>query len=151
MIVLVGNSPATTICAIYLKTANKKVFVIRDDSELGYKTTVLPGYKGTQSEYNNECFRQAINIVGEENYLECKSTEIVVGEKNIIVNNRKIDFNLLVVDSHETYQINDKNIISVVNFMKDHEGLTDEVYNEAIILASMGCKIAYMIKEMKIE
>lgn len=138
-IAIIGDSPATYVCAIYLFTANIKPVVIRNKMKFDYSCKILPGLEANKEEYDQKCYEQAanmgINIIkadtlkvrtndGQHKYLIEYDNQVI--EADIIVTDISLG-----IDASETMYI-----------------VEDMVYSkEAIILGGEGCKIAFHIKE----
>lgn len=138
-IVIIGDSPATYICSIYLHTANIKHLVIRSPSDLDYKCTFVPAMDNTKEEYNQKCYEQVknmkINIVETQN--KCDVTK--EGEQFVI----KYDNNTVTAD----YLVSDIDL-KIGNFKNLFIVEEKLLEKEAIVVAGVGCMIAFEIKEL---
>ncbi|ELA41729.1 uncharacterized protein VICG_01233 [Vittaforma corneae ATCC 50505] len=137
-IVILGDSPATYTCAIYLFTANIRHLVIRHSFALDYKCTFVPGLDATRDEYNQKCYEQAKNMGVEIAESNNKCTVTTENGKFLI----KYDSNTILADflvSDVDLDLgNDKNLFVVENKLPERE---------AIVVAGVGCMIAFEIKE----
>lgn len=138
---IIGDSPATYICAIYLFTANISTLVVRHKLPLEYECTFSPGLDADKDEYTQRCCEQAKNM----------GIEVIDGDKCVVKNVRTCDSekyavdydgsvveaDFIVVDS-EMGQGNDKYAFVVDRMVLERE---------AIVVAGTGCMIAFDIKE----
>lgn len=137
-IVIIGDSPATYICAIYLFTANIKPLVIRKDLSLDYVCTFAPGVEANKEEYNQKCYEQAKNMgidVMESDKVEVSKD----GAKfKISTDSKNVECDILVLDKNTGLKL-DENLFIVNDLMLE---------KEAIVVAGTGCMIAFEIKEL---
>ncbi|KAL6122120.1 hypothetical protein NUSPORA_00859 [Nucleospora cyclopteri] len=142
-ILIVGNSPATTVCSIYLHTANKKHLVIKSDCNLNYKITAVAGIENPQN-FTKDCFEQIKNM--EITVIDKKITKIthdlfftveLEGEE-------KIECEYLVVDKN-IFGLSEslKKLIVIRNFYSKSNKEA-----EGIVVSGAGCKAAFALKEI---
>ncbi|KAI5151083.1 hypothetical protein ENBRE01_1889 [Enteropsectra breve] len=132
---IIGDTPGTYICAIYIFTANLPVKIIKKPTVLSYKCTFVPGCPGTTKEkFNNDTFLQAKNMGIEIEENEKPTVEYKNGK--YIVNNEEYEY--LVLDTEDAAIEKSKNLFFIEKEL---------IYDEAIEVAGAGCKVAFHIKE----
>ncbi|KAM0680543.1 hypothetical protein GINT2_001231 [Glugoides intestinalis] len=141
-IIIIGDTPAIYVCAIYLFTANIKPLVIRKDMGLDYVCTYTPGLEATKEEYNQKCYEQAKSMGVE--ILDCKSIKVSKNKAAFTVDDGNKTFNadILVTDcglDGISCENDSDNIFVVANKLLE---------KEAIVIAGIGCEIAFKIKEI---
>lgn len=135
-IVIVGDSPATYVCGIYLYTANIQPIIIRSNMNLDYKCTVLPGLDLTGEEYNQKCYEQAANMGLD--IREGKNVSVTKKEKFIVsCDGCTVEADILVTDVSLGLRGSD-----------DLYVIEDLIFErEAIVVAGAGCVAAFEIKD----
>lgn len=137
-IIIIGDSPATYICGIYLHTANIPVTILRSDMNLDYSCTFVPGVEANKKEYNQKCHDQAkhmgIEVVDGEGVKVTQKDDIFT----VSFGSKSIEADIIVSDMSVGLKAND-NIFIVDNLILERE---------AIVIAGTGCMIAFEIKEM---
>lgn len=138
-IVIIGDSPATYICAIYLFTANIKPVVIRKDLSLEYICTFAPGVEADKEEYNRKCYEQAKNMgIDIQDASDIEITKD--GDRfKMSVDSKAMESDILVLDRNITGLKLDENLFIVSDLMLE---------KEAIVVAGTGCMIAFEIKDI---
>lgn len=135
-IVIVGDSPATYVCGIYLYTANIQPVIIRSRMGLDYNCTVLPGLDLTKEEYVQRCCDQAANMGLDVR--EGKSVSATKKDRFVVsYDGSTIEADILVTDVSLGLQESDS--LYVI------EDLALE--KEAIVVAGAGCVVAFEIKD----
>ena len=138
-ILAVGCSPGIYMCAIYLFTANIAVKVIHSESELEYECGMIAGLEEISKEkFNEDCKAQAKNMG--INVVEGKRVEIIEenGIQKIMVDGIKEEYDYLVLDKKINNLKEQENVFCISDLVK---------YNQAIVVAGAGCKIAFKIKD----
>lgn len=137
-IVIVGDSPATYICAIYLFTANIKPLVVRASLPLEYNCTFVPGLEVGKAEYTSRCCEQAKNMgieVVEGKECSVKSED---GRYTVTYGTESVTADYLVLDS-DMGQGKAERVFVVDQMVLERE---------AIEIAGVGCMIAFKIKDL---
>jgi thioredoxin reductase len=135
-IVIVGDSPATYVCGIYLYTANIQPVIIRNSMGLDYRCTVIPGLDLTGEEYNQKCYEQAANMGLD--IREGRSVSATKGDRFVVsYDGYTIEADILVTD--ESLGLPGSGDLYVI------ESLILE--REAIVVAGAGCVAAFEIKD----
>ena len=131
-IFVVGNTPAAAVCAIYLKTGNYDVTIIKSDSKLKYKVTAVAGVDEPDN-FTDDSYKQCeyldINVIEEE----VEKVEF----KNGYILNDKYECDYLVVE-RDLYNLAGTKNLFVINCRENAEGL---------VLAGEGCKTALKMKD----
>lgn len=137
-IVILGDSPATYTCGIYLFTANLQPVIIKKNMGLDYICTFVPGLDVDKNEYNKKCHDQASNMgitiynTEKIDISEVNGKFILKYDKNVI------ECDILVSDMPLSLKSNE-NLFVVENLLLE---------KEAIVVAGVGCMIAFEIKDM---
>lgn len=137
-IILIGDSPAIYVCAIYLYTANLFPLIVRTAQNLNYKCTAVPGVDATKEEYNEKCYLQAKNMgiqIEDASKVQVKSDN---GKYEVYYNEKSRICKFLVSDV--SMNVGSSDCVFVVD---------DLIYErEAIVVAGTGCMIAFEIKDI---
>lgn len=135
-IVIVGDSPATYVCAIYLYTANIQPVIVKTRMGLDYDCNVLPGLDLTKEEYIQRCCEQAANMGLD--IREGKNVSVTREDRFVVsYDGSIIEADILVTDVSLGLQESDSLYII--------EDLILE--REAIVVAGAGCVVAFEIKD----
>ena len=137
-IVIIGDSPATYICAIYLHTANICPIIIKKDMNLSYLCTFVPGIEAGKEEYTQKCYEQAKHMG--ITIFECKTLKVTESNSKYTIkyDDGLIEADIVVADSSLDLRTND-NLFIVDDLLLERE---------AIVVAGTGCTIAFEIKEL---
>lgn len=137
-IVILGDTPATYICAIYLFTANIKHLVVRHNFAMDYKCTFTPGLEATKDEYNQKCYEQAKNMGVEIAESNSRCTVARQDGKFLVNYGSSAILADFLVSDVDLGIGNDKSLFIVQDMLLE---------KEAIVVAGVGCMIAFKIKE----
>lgn len=137
-IIIIGDSPATYICGIYLHTANISPIIIKKDMNLSYECTFAPGVEAGKEEYIQKCHDQAKHMG-----IAILEAEIVTASESngkFIVkhDDKTIECDILVADMPLGLKSND-NLFVIDDLLLE---------KEAIVVAGTGCTVAFEIKEI---
>lgn len=137
-IVIIGDSPAAYTCAIYLFTANMSPIIIKKDMNLEYSCTFVPGVDAEKAEYNQRCLDQAKHMG--ITIFEAEKISVVEANNKYTVNydDKSIESDVLVLDM--PLNLKQKENLFIVDSLL--------LEREAIVVAGVGCMIAFEIKEM---
>lgn len=138
-VILIGDSPAISTCAIYIHTANIPVLVLNTPSALAKTCTHIPGRPGvTAEEYRRDCLEQA-KAMG-ITVLDC--TALAVQESDdtfmVTINEQTVTGTCLVTDVAEGFPVSKRAFAVASNIQSD----------EALEVAGAGCRIAFYVKEI---
>lgn len=135
-IVIVGDSPATYVCGIYLYTANIQPVIIRNKMGLEYKCTVTPGLDLTKEEYDQRCYEQAANMGLD--IREGKSVSVTKKDNFVVsYDGNTIEADILVTDVSLGLP-GSENLYVIESLILERE---------AIVVAGAGCVVAFEIKD----
>jgi thioredoxin reductase len=137
-IVILGDSPATYTCGIYLFTANLQPVIIKKNMGLDYICTFVPGLDVDKNEYNKKCHDQASNMGITIYNTEKIDISEVNGKFIVKYDENVIECDILVSDMPLSLKSNE-NLFVVENLLLE---------KEAIVVAGVGCMIAFEIKDM---
>lgn len=135
-IVIVGDSPATYVCAIYLYTANIQPVIVKTRMCLDYDCNVLPGLDLTKEEYIQRCCEQAANMGLD--IREGKNVSVTREDRFVVsYDGSIIEADILVTDV--SLGLKESDSLYII------EDLILE--REAIVVAGAGCVVAFEIKD----
>lgn len=140
-IIIVGDTPGTYVCAIYLFTANIPLTVVRAAQGLEYDCTSVAGLPGaTKESFLADCCAQ-VRHMGIE-VLDGEGVEIKKNGGAFTVTNggRPMDADILIVDRNVGGFSKQENFFVIEDEMHG--------YKEAIVVAGAGCKTAFRAKEL---
>jgi thioredoxin reductase len=137
-IILIGDSPAIYICAIYLHTANISPLIIKKNMNLDYLCSFVPGVEGGKEEYNQKCYEQAKHMG--ITISECSTVTVTEFDNKFTVkyDENTIEGDIVVSDTSLDLKLND-NVFIIDDLLLERE---------AIVVAGTGCTIAFEIKEL---
>lgn len=139
-IVLVGDTPGTYVCAIYLHTANIPVTVVRTAVPFEYDCKLVAGLPGiTKEQFLENCYQQVNNM----GILVIRTEEAEIAtngsEYTITTSSNTWTADILLVDRNVYGLAKSECLFSIEEEVEA---------GEAILLAGAGCRIAFYIKEL---
>lgn len=138
-VLIVGCSPGVYMCAIYAYTANIPVMVLHQEGTLEYVCGEIPGCPGiSKEEFAKNCKKQAQNMG--ISVIDVSKVELEMTDEGATVmadgNTYKCAF--VVMDTLPPGFSENEFLCSISGKMPS---------DDAIVVSSTGCKIAFMIKE----
>ncbi|ORD93304.1 hypothetical protein ECANGB1_270 [Enterospora canceri] len=137
MVVIVGDTPAAAVCAIYLKTANIETVLLRSKSGYEYTCTAVACVDDLDN-FTSNTFKQ-VEYLG-----------VPVMEETVASITKKDDHFLIKTGETEhvaTVVVSETDLFGLSGTANYHVILGGEKKSEAILLAAEGCKTAFRIKE----
>jgi len=137
-IAVVGDTPGTYVCAIYLFTANIPLTVVRTATDLEYACGYVPGLAGiSKEEFLESSYRQAKNM----GVAIIDAGSVAISRKDgvfvVETGSSTVEADILVLDRNG-YGITQTEHLHVIE--------AEMECREAIVVAGAGCKIAFAIK-----
>lgn len=139
-IIVVGDSPGTYVCAIYLHTANVPLTVVAKSLGLEYDCQYIAGIPDISSgEFSERCRQQAANM--DIRIIEGPDLEIMYNEDHYTVKiaGKVHRADILILDKNPGDVVHSDNLLLIKDKM---------TCNEAIDVAGAGCKVAFAVKEL---
>lgn len=152
-IVVFGNTSAATTCAIYLKTGNHDVTIIKCNSNIPYKCSVVGGVTDPEN-FTQKTFDQCkwLNIKVIEDFINLSDVSVKYNkdEKTFEMlsgKTKKFDFMFFESESifqqisNDTLDKTNKSIYIMDDLLQSNKNI------EGIVLAAEGCKLSFKFKE----